>query len=311
MIKDKLNSSANFGNIIKNIFKYIFFKKLTLKSSNLFLKGGDIISIWPQTSGVHEKVFSELICKVAKNGHSDFLIDIGANIGLTCCQTGNEFKKIICFEPNPLCMHILKVNTEIALDTNKIELFEFGLGKTKEELELWIPKHNWGGGFIKSDSNIYDKDILAKKDGFLNIDKSNYSIRKVKIESTEDQLSKNFSNLTSENFTNGIIKIDVEGMEETVIEGISKSLLPEMRIYIFFENWDQEFNFDMVKQSFENRDVEIFKISSKISERFVFLQKFSIKLHKLFTLIFNFRKSYLININECINKTGDIVICVK
>src|ERR1039457_1398249 len=61
------------------------FKYLTKNSTNLFLKGKDIISIYPQTVGIHEPTITSLIDHFASNGYSDFLIDIGANIGLTSC----------------------------------------------------------------------------------------------------------------------------------------------------------------------------------------------------------------------------------
>ena len=153
--------------IIKNIIKYIFFKVATSRSNNLFVKGSDRLSIAPQIEGLHEAPVSNYIkFSATQNNKSDFLIDIGANIGLISCQTGKYFKKIICYEPNPLCCNILKVNTSISLDKLKVEIFEFGLGTKNEYLELWVPKKNWGGAFIRSNDNSYNDTMLAKKDGF-------------------------------------------------------------------------------------------------------------------------------------------------
>ena len=64
-------------------------------------------------NGVYEPHIKFLIDYLAEKGYSDFLIDIGANIGLTSCQSGNSFKEIHMFEPNPDCVNILKVKESL------------------------------------------------------------------------------------------------------------------------------------------------------------------------------------------------------
>lgn len=93
---------------LKKCFFYGAFRLLTRKKLNVFLKGGDIISEGPLIDGIYETPLTNFIDKCANNGMSEFLIDIGANIGLTSCQNGNSFKKVYCFEPDPLCVNILK-----------------------------------------------------------------------------------------------------------------------------------------------------------------------------------------------------------
>ena len=107
-------------------FKRSIFKRLSKNSVNYFLRGQDKISIEPSVNGVYEPDITELISYFNEIGYCDFLFDIGANIGLTSCQNGLAFDKVFCFEPNPLCLHILKVNTEITLDNINIEINEFG-----------------------------------------------------------------------------------------------------------------------------------------------------------------------------------------
>ena len=162
-------------NYLYKKFLYKFFKKITYQSLNIFLRGGDIISVDPQIFGVHEEVLTKYINYVAENGSRDFLIDIGANIGLSSCQNGNKFKKVYCFEPNPLCVNILKTNLAISLNEGAFKIFDFALGNEDGLFDLYIPKHNWGGAFVRN-SNDYSDEVLGRKDGFESISEKNYLI---------------------------------------------------------------------------------------------------------------------------------------
>lgn len=101
---------SNLYRWLRRLFVFALFRRLTRKNLSIFLRGGDLISQGPLIEGIHESRLTQFIYNNAKNGMSDFLIDIGANIGLTSCQNGNSFKQIYCFEPNPLCVNILKTN---------------------------------------------------------------------------------------------------------------------------------------------------------------------------------------------------------
>jgi methylmalonyl-CoA mutase cobalamin-binding subunit len=52
--------------------------------------------------GKYEVDTEELIKAYRANGHDNFWLDIGANIGLTSCLTENGFDRIFYYEPNPL-----------------------------------------------------------------------------------------------------------------------------------------------------------------------------------------------------------------
>ena len=78
--------------IHQNRKKHRQFESLTKNSLNLFLRIGDSISISPQIKGSWEPVLASFLKFAASNGYSDFLIDIGANVGLTSCQSGRLFK---------------------------------------------------------------------------------------------------------------------------------------------------------------------------------------------------------------------------
>ena len=300
--KVNYSSSTKHYKFALQKFKRSIFKRLSKNSVNYFLRGQDKISIEPSVNGVYEPDITELISYFNEIGYCDFLFDIGANIGLTSCQNGLAFDKVFCFEPNPLCLHILKVNTEIALDNINIEINEFGLGKSDAELDLWIPKHNWGGAFVKSNDNSYPDEILASKDGFSEIDKTNYFIKKIQIRSCKDVLEEKFSSLLNDGFNNGVIKIDVEGMEEVVLKGISQSIPDNFKVMIIFENWDPNFNVNEINEYFSKLQTSFFMLSRKNP------YETWTKLIKRLALLFGKSKLLLIPLETSERNVGDVVI---
>ena len=242
---------------VYDLIRKKLFNRLTRNSVNYFLRGKDIISIDPILNGNYEPLLNRLISSSVENGFSDFLIDIGANIGLTTCQNGNKFKKVICFEPNPICVNILKANTEISIKEDIVEINNYGLGKVRGLFELWIPRSNWGGAFIKSSDNAYEDKLLARKDGFSDIDRHNYLVKQINVLSCYDVLSEKFEDLIGIGLVAGVIKIDIEGMEETVLLELAKALPSEIKIIILFENWCPDFDFSLVRAAFSNREINL------------------------------------------------------
>ena len=302
---NKINFSFKEYNAI-NLVKNFLFRLITKNSTKLFLRGKDIISISPQIIGKHEPILTCFIDAMANIGYDDFLIDIGANIGLCSCQNGASFKQIIAFEPNPLAANILRVNTEIAIGSANIEINEFGLGAENEELSLLIPKNNWGGAFIKGDQNNYSEEIIAKKDGYRSFNYENYIEKKVQIKKTTEVLEKRFKYLLDAGSSNGVIKIDVEGMEEQVLKGIAKTLPTELEVIIIFENFDPEFPLENVINQFKGRDTKPYKLDRKLPYSSNWLW-----LIKIIVLMTSRIETKLIEVSESSSATGDIVLLIN
>jgi len=195
----------------------------------------------PQISGVYEEHLTKYVDEVASNGFSNFYIDIGANIGLSSSQSGGKFSKVICFEPNPLCVNVLKTNLSISLDEGQFKMNEYALGESDGAFDLYIPRHNWGGGFVR-DHNSYSDDILTSKDGFDELDNDNYIIKTIQVKKAEGVFQELFASLLSSGLTKGVIKIDVEGFEQTVISALGRALPQNIELVVIFENWDAELN---------------------------------------------------------------------
>lgn len=253
----KLNSvfayKETIFQIISQRIKYSLFSFITKKSNKLFLKGGDALSVAPQIFGVHEAPLTLYIKSLANNGYKDFLIDIGANIGLISCQNGAEFSEVHMYEPNPLCCNILEVNTAIALSAKTFCIHRYGLGEAEKIVSLIVPKHNWGGAFIKDSGNSYSEVLLASKDRFDSIDKDNYFQTDVLIKDAHIELSALFKDLFHKGLTRGVIKIDVEGYELAVLLGIANSLPAGINVFIIFESWDDKMDLAQVVCAFKGR----------------------------------------------------------
>lgn len=216
-----------------------FFRKLTKNALPLFLNGKDIISRDPMANGDYEMEIHSLMNFWAANGYGDFLLDIGANIGLSACQSGIGFQEIHLFEPNPDALHILKVNVRIALGSRKVHIHEYGLGAQSEVLKLFIPRGNWGGAFIRSVHNAYDDLLLSNKDGYSRFDPANYDAVEVQIEPAAVVLGSLLGALSERGLRRGVVKIDIEGFERLVTHALIQSTPPSTELFVIFENWRQ------------------------------------------------------------------------
>lgn len=233
--------------------KVKLYETLTRDSLPIFLRGGDVISTSPQVHGYHEVRVKQLINFSAQDGYDDFLLDIGANIGLSSCQSGDFFKEVHCYEPNPDCFQILKVNTKIALKKCKLTLNNFGLGLADGETQLYVPRGNWGGAFIHDDANSYTDQEIGSKDGYIGFSSDNYEAVPIQIKNAVHHFTKLFLELKDRNLSKGFVKIDVEGYEPVVIEAIAKSIPDDLNIIILFECFTKEFNPSSLLEKFNGR----------------------------------------------------------
>jgi FkbM family methyltransferase len=213
------------------------FKRLAKRSLPLVFRGGDIIAQDPLANGYYEPEIKSLIDHFSQTGYGDFLLDIGANIGLSSCQSGMHFKTVHMFEPNPNCVDLLKINTRIALRGCQYTIHEYGLGAHDETLQLHVPHDNWGGAFIKSSDNEYDEHTLLAKEGSSRASENAYDVVPVKIQNARRILASLFQELVSQNLSSGVIKIDVEGYEKFIIHEILATLPQDVKVAIIFENW--------------------------------------------------------------------------
>lgn len=251
--EQKVIAKISFFSLLFDRVRNIAYRWLTANGLTLFSRGGDNIAFCTNVLGRYEVQTCKILEQFAKDGNSDFLIDIGANIGISSCQSGKYFGYVIMFEPNPLCVGILQTNSALALPINSYKINPYGLGKRSEMAKLRIPKNNWGGAYLVSPENSYSPETLYKKDNLESNDGDNYLIRDVEVRNAEDVFSSLFENLRQNGRFSGSVKIDVEGLELEILFALAKTLPDDMSVSIVFEYWENNFPGIRLLDKFEGR----------------------------------------------------------
>jgi FkbM family methyltransferase len=149
--------------------------------------------------GVFEPHMVQLFDSLVKP--SDTVLDVGANIGCTSILFGSRARQVVSFEPSPTTFSFLKKNLAAA-GLNNVTPLNLGLGKTAGRFELTFSADNRSGGFVSnkvqaSAGHRVEAIDIAQGDTFVK-----------------------GANLDGVDF----IKIDVEGFERDVIEGLRDTL---------------------------------------------------------------------------------------
>lgn len=225
---------------------------LTRDAPPLFLRAGDTISLLPQAGGRHEPHVAALIERLADAGWDGFLIDIGANIGLTSCQSADRFAHAFLFEPNPDAFRVLEVNTAIALTRTRAHLHPFGLAAERRTERLCVPRDNWGGAFVPQ-GNAYDAATLAAKEGRDAVGGAGLLERTVRLEPAAEVLGGIFDAMRAEGRHAGVVKLDVEGFELEVLRAMAPAIPDDMALVIVFESWDASLGTQALCEAFGGR----------------------------------------------------------
>lgn len=202
-------------------------------NQNLFLKPNDGISHLPLMGEMHDEDVVQALTYLAKFLPGTFL-DIGANIGLVSVAMAEHVNKIICIEANPLICNILRVN--LALNCTNFSVHEYALGAVASTAILHVPRRNLGGAFLL-DSNQYDLDQLAKKDGYARYSSENYLSQEVTLRACDEA----FGVIKAGAPESLLLKIDVEGLDKLVLESalsVFKTLFASSTIALVFESHD-------------------------------------------------------------------------
>ncbi len=203
-------------------------------NQNIFLKPNDGISHLPLMGETHDEDVVQALIHLSKFLPDTFL-DIGANIGLVSVALSKHVRNIICIEANPLICNILKVN--LTLNCSNFAIHDYALGPAASTATLHVPRKNLGGAFLL-DSNQYDMDQLARKDGYAHYSDENYLTQTVTIRACDTALEV----IRSTNHSSLLVKIDVEGLDQLVLQSILKvfeGLLHSSSIAMVFESHDQ------------------------------------------------------------------------
>ena len=209
------------------------------KDANVYLKPNDIISHRPTLFGMHEPHIEALITEASAT-HGDFLLDIGANIGMTSALVGRRFARVDCVEPNELVVNILKTNLAMNLSATEHEVHAVGLGKEDGVLTLRVPPDNFGGAYVEDGNPQFDGETATRHSNQFS-DRSDHLAIDVVIREAGKWLDGRFAALREAGFRKGVIKIDVEGYEEVIFGKIIETLPADFSAVVVMENWFDRF----------------------------------------------------------------------
>ena len=140
----------------------------------------------------------------------DVVIDVGANVGLTtlaAARAVGDSGRVIAIEPHPRIFRYLRENVALNRAAN-VSLHNFALGNAE-------------GTLLLSDMSADDHNFIAPGAGRLQV-----PVRRL------DQLPIDSPRID-------LLKIDVEGYENYVLQGAAATL--QKTVCVYFESWDQHF----------------------------------------------------------------------
>jgi FkbM family methyltransferase len=218
---------VRFENTWKNLWKAKIERYLSRANSLFYQERGhkmavyanDFISVKIFTEGVFERLQLETLMEflnlVSENSTKEMtVLDIGANIGNHSLFFSRQFNRVFSFEPHPFTYHLLTFNAQFA---SNIKTFNFGLGHADASLDLYENTINFGAS-----STVYQSDLQNQK---------------VKIQVKRlDDCRQEFGSVD-------LMKIDVEGMEHSVLLG-ALDVIKDQKPIILLEQLVQEFPSD-------------------------------------------------------------------
>ena len=171
----------------------------------------------------YENLQIEFLINNIKKYNLNYFIDIGANSGIYSLVVGNQFHKIKIksFEPVKRTIIKFKKNLRLNKKLKNIKLYKFGLSNKNSKL---LMKAKIRDGYIQSSGY----GVVKKEDNLKNLH----------IENNIFKIGDSIIKLKNRDIS---IKIDSEGHEHEVLQGLKK-LLNYNRIFLQIEIFDKNFN---------------------------------------------------------------------
>ena len=201
-----------------NNYFYWYFKPsgtilLNVQGSKLYVESRDTgLTPFLLEWGVYEKYETELFKKIIKKNM--VVVDIGANIGyytLLAARCVGEEGKVFAFEPDPHNFSLLCKNVAVNGYENVFPIPKAVFNKSRK-MKLFLDKSNLGGHSLSE----------------ANVNKSDYVI------TDTISLDDYFKNI---DFKIHLIKMDVQGSEMRVLEGMANIIRQNDNLKIITEFW--------------------------------------------------------------------------
>ena len=220
-IKIFLHNILYIGFYPINSIYFLMFKKIIIHPKFLFnnfkIKNSDGLFICRDNVDLDivSETFEQDIRKYFKEFEKGIFVDVGANIGKYTIMISNQINnngKIISIEPHPDNFKILKKNINLNKCKNVIPL-NFACWNKKGTLKLFSHEDQ---PLLASAIKQSEKYVTVSAESLDNI------LKKVKIKNVD------------------FVKLDVEGAESKVLEGM-KTMLKSGKTKIIFEAWNDKY----------------------------------------------------------------------
>ncbi len=181
--------------------------------TNIFVCQNDFLSLWYKCYGEYETVTSQLIRKYVKP--ETVFLDIGANLGYFSLEVAHSIgADVISFEPNPRIADLFykSINTN---DLNaKITLWRVALSNAHNTATFFENSENLGASSLvpnSSQSHAVSYEVPVKK---------------------LDEFKSFQSHFVSLNKNVSVVKMDVEGAEALVLDGMKELIVQHQPVFI-------------------------------------------------------------------------------
>ena len=154
---------------------------------------------------------------VNKIGKDRDVIDVGGNCGLFSIPVAKDGFKVYSFEPIKMNVDLLELNKSNN-NCDTLTIVPKALSNKNEKKTIYIP--------FCSDNTSFNQEVAIS-----NMSKKDYIEEIVECETFDSWIKNN------ENINVGFIKIDVQGFEKEVLQGMQNFLSKCNDVYIFIE-WD-------------------------------------------------------------------------
>jgi FkbM family methyltransferase len=185
--------------------------------------GDDIILMGRYETDLLSAITEHIVSRALPDHRQLVALDVGANIGNHSLAFSQVFARVLAFEPNPLAVHLLQANVLLNLAHN-IAVCPVGLGESDHSAAFCTEPGNVGASHF----------VSPNEQGSSPGDQSSRDFTTLQIVNGDAYLSNRLS--PSERV--GLIKIDVEGFEDSVVGGLSAILKRDTPL-VFYEALDR------------------------------------------------------------------------
>lgn len=244
--------------ILKNIYKYKFFKRILpsvlkrfvriFKVNSIIIKHEKILLNLNLNNPIDREIYLKgeyereqiaFLSDLIDQYKIQYFLDIGAHMGFYSIKLSKKEIKIYAFEPVKNNYEQLKQN-KLLNKFNNLEIYNFALSNENKNIVMWVPDINKTGGFSildHKDEEIekYNKEDLIKINASSRIGDEIINFKKNKI----------------------AIKIDVERHEQYVLEGLN-NLLSNNMVILQVELFDKRK--EKIQNYLKEKKFRIFKI---------------------------------------------------